>query len=534
MTDVVKGLIGSEDINWHDNSAGGTTEQNFNRTASAGGNIAIIRPSAVQIPTRMPANVATGNRPYANDISANADYTVENCLLQTRLHIPHLKNFEHYGGIPNDNTKATHNTTVFNQIISDLPSNGGGIFFNNDIFYLDPVTVSSRDNIMLVGAGRATTISRVALEASDLFTFVDCDNIQFSDLYLDALGATGNAVSYQATAADAQMFKMFNCWVNAGAYGVEVVGTVDASAARYWWVVNCLFSEQATSAIWGSNQSGAKILNNVITNTGAAYGMVLDSGVGANTRRNAQVEIAGNLLESSSSTGIVVQNQATYNRARQRDILIRNNTLANGDIAIDGIDSAVIQSNQALSGRVRWANTASMTDAYDIVMTANQVTGGSIALAVEAGATNVRGVNISNNTLRDATTGGMVLTCSTGLMEQVAISGNIVDNCVSTATTNTVDGIYFNASGGAGQYYGVVVSGNKILTPSSGLRKYRYGVYFDDTGAGGASRGCMVSNNIFAFYGTAHAAIAGTLVAGVFKLSDGNYLEDTTTLQAAE
>ena len=202
-------------------------------------------------------------------------------------------------------------------------------------------------------------------------------------------------------------------------------------------------------------------------------------GAGIAVHGASQVIVTGNNIDGTTSNGVVVDGEGTYDVRTPARVVVSNNVIVDaGSLAQSGSYHGVYVNALAnpdpatdtiISGNVivNPRNSGVLATAERVSITGNRVDlGSSAAVAIVAGSTSTGttppdDLVVSGNVVQNLSAGGIVVTCPTGTAaNRVAVTGNIV---VEPAGAS-IDGI--NVTRGNG----VVVSGNIVEDQGSNAR----------------------------------------------------------------
>jgi hypothetical protein len=507
--------LGKEDITFHD-PASGTAAQTFARPASnpSDPDVDVTKLSAQDIPLRDAVVVTGAATPFEALADTQVAKNVETALADIRKNIPHYRNVEHYGMVPNDSTAsvAEKNRAVWNQIISDL-SNAGvgdGIFVPSFYYVKDDGTGgeildgNGLPNITLTGAGPGSSLIGQAASTAGypLLRWDDGYGLRISDITLNRNGAGAECFRMASSATQLNSVRLLGCQFSSGSTNVLIDGS-GLTTDTDFWISRCIFGNAASYNINIDGCSDTHITDNTFTGTGIG---VVHSGTGAaNAMRN--VLIQGNILKTAGMD-ILVSRSGVYTAANHKGVSIIDNRLEQGQVAVINMNRVLCQLNKLYAGGIQITfNT--MTTAQGLQLIANEITGrtGS-GISITGASTTIEGFEILGGSISNCTQSGILVQTSGAPAKWGRIQGVGIFNCSREDAATEYSGIHFNPADAAGGVMESVVVDNVIrcTAATAGGNLPLYGV---QEAAGGVSNKNMIGPNFIQGYSTADVLISG-------------------------
>lgn len=517
MSQATRGGHSQEDWRRHD-PATGTAVQTFNRTSSTGGTVSRTAISANSLPLLDAPVVSGANTPFEELVDTQAAKTVEAALATIRKNIPHWKNFEHYGGIPGSGVSAAQaqkNTDVWNQITSDIAASGkkNGIFFPGAFYKFKDSGASAyildgRDlpQITVCGSGPGTVLQadNTSTAAAPLIRWRDGTGMRLANLTLDRNGTGANVVSLSSNAGPLGDIQILATTFIGGSAGLSLnsSGTV---LSRKFWISQCYFTNAANENIALTNVSDLHFFDNTLD--GGGTGLLVNS-TGTDTILSDQ--FIGNNRFLGSSQQLVLLRGGTYNSALHRGVVVFNNRVAVGSVAVNGVDHATIAENTCYAGAIV-VTMDTMTQANRIRLIGNHSVGATgPGIWVRGTAVTFDGLQILGGSVTGATQQGILIACSTAPCKRALIQNVLIEDC-SREDSGTTDysGIMLDAPNAGGGVTESIVANNIIRCTSAtavNANKHKYGV---EEKSGGVSDLNFIGPNFIKGYVTADVLISG-------------------------
>lgn len=509
MATGTRGLIGKEDFSFHD-PATGTAAQTFNRTTSTGGTTPITKISAQDLPL-LDAVVVTGAAtPFESLADTQATKTVELALKDIRKNIPHYRNVEHYGMVPNDPTSgvAQRNRLVWNEIISDISasSRGDGIFFPCGTWYVDiaaaqPIlSCNLISDVTVVGSGLGSIVSAIAgTSATDVFYFTNGSNIRIADLAAVKDDNSHASIFVGSTAVAISQIRVMNVETSNGAHGVRLDGGGYHCTAA--WVENC-FPNADTLGVYVSDFANVNINGNLTSKSaGSIGGFRVDDGSYANGYIGG-ITMRDNQFTGTTDQTIAFSRTTTYDANLHQGLNISGNKVGVGNINIVGMNVVDLSKNELYDGGFYY-NTSGMSSVRNFRSLFNYSNSSTIS-AFEWDITNctVDDFEIVGGRYYGAQLHGIYIhAVTTSVVDGGRIYGVQVRDC-SQDTTNLYNGIYATLGAGCtGSYWQV----GPVFIRSTAALKHKYGI---ETAGAGTWANCKRWGVMTKSYGTADAAYA--------------------------
>lgn len=527
-----KGLVGKEDINWHDPSTDGTTDLTYSRDGQTG-TVNPTKPNASHLAILSPPLVSAAQRPFAKDLSS-ANHTVEKAIENLRRTTPYLQNFEAWGGQAGDTSSAvaSKNAEVLEHIIDNVigsTGNLGGVFFPAGTFsFTDHDSdgyishISSKSNIRFYGVGPASQLQKISgNDGKDFFRLDDCSRIDFALLRIDNADTTGGGtLRFRAVAADQSYIRVQFCEFLNMFHGVWLEGTTDTESIGNYWVENCIFLDAGDNFVHAENTSGAHLIGNRCSQSVAiGTGFHLETGSGANTRLNHSHEIIGNVFQgSAAASDITIQNQATFSSTNMTDITVASNKIARGSIVFIGADQIKCSLNHLSNGTITWVDSSTMVTARNLWITQNTCIGSEVNVA--ATIVPLVGFWFVGNSVRDASNGLSTFSSLT-VSRNWEVAYNIFENC-STGGPGIGVAVDFDASTSTGGIKYMKIHDN--LFEGDSTNKHQYSINIGNGGGGSGTDWVRTHNNMHVNYTTATAPINFVTTGGA-NANSGSHQE---------
>lgn len=519
MATGTRGLVGKEDISFHDPLTTGGVVQTFNRTTSTGGTTPITKLSADHVPLRDVAVVAGARTPfYGLDAGVGTNHYVEDALADIRKNIPHYRNVEHYGMVPGDSTNAVaeKNTAVWNKIIADIAASGNpdGIFFPGGQWYFKDTAGSEvlsggdQANIKVVGTGPGSALlaNAGATAAFPLLRWLDCAGVTLLDLQFARQAATADCVVLAASTIQLANLRIASCTFSSGDRNLLIDGG-GTTSDKDIWLQECTFTT-AGAASYNLAITGCSYTH-VNDNTFAGTGVGMHHFVTAGTEAMRDIRITGNIFQTAGMNCNVTRT-STYSATNHRGVTIADNRLAGGDIAIVGMNRVLLQLNKLYAGKVS-ISCATMTTAQGLQLIGNEIVGGTgPGINITGSSTTIEGFEILGGSIANCTQQGIMVSTAGAPAKWGRIQGVAILNC-SREDSGVTDysGIKFNAADASGGVTESLVVDNVIRCTSVtaiNSNKHLYGV---EEAAGGVSDKNMIGPNFIQGYVTADVLVSG-------------------------
>lgn len=487
MATGTRGLIGKEDISFHD-PASGTTAQTFNRTTSTGGTTPITKISAQEIPLRDAVVVTGAATPFNNLADTQAAKTVELALADIRKNIPHYRNVEHYGMVPGDSTLAVaqKNRDVWNQIITDISAStrGDGIFFPVGLWYVDvgaaqPIlSASILSDTTVVGCGLGSVISAInGTSATNVIQFLNSSNIRIADLAVNKITTSGANIFVGGTNRAISQVRVFNVQTTNGENGIQIDG--GGFHSNGVWVENC-YPNSDKLGVWVRDFANVNINGNLTSkSSGSDGGFRVDDGTYAGGWIGG-VTMRDNRLTGTSVQTIAFSRTATYDANLHQILNISGNKVSVGDVNIVGMNVVDLSHNELQDGGIYY-NTSGMPSVRNFRSLYNY-SNGATGSAFEWDITNctVDDFEIVGGRYYGAQLHGIYIhAATTSVVDGGRIYETHVRDC-GQAVTNTYNGIYATLGAGCTGSYWMV--GPVFIRSLAAPPVHKYGI--ETSGAG--------------------------------------------------
>lgn len=432
-----KALLGLQDLSRHDPATDGTTATTVNRLTSTGGTTPITKLQASAIPLLDAAVLAGSLTPFEALADTQAAKNVEIALQTLRKQQYPVYNFGFYGGIEGTGTSQANsdqNRLLFNQLVSDIPSTGGVIFFPPGNWLVDgpggavPILqITGKSNITVMGAGFGSILRAFdASSGTDLLKFLNCSNITVQNMALNAIqtGAGANINVSGSVGNQISQIRIFSVFTNNGGDGIFIAG--GGGHGNGYWVQNSYIVGAPGTGISVQDMTLGNITGNLLSlAAGGPAGIAVFDDVSAGSVVG-NVNIESNILTGAGDQEITVQRAtAVYDPTIHLNVRLSRNRISRGSMKVAGMDKTEMSFNELLDGGYTYTITNMATSAKNFRALYNYSESAPVeGLFVDVGVASLDDWEIVGGRYHGANSHGIFISQSTsGTLQNGRLSG---------------------------------------------------------------------------------------------------------------